>query len=79
MAGLTKIRGVLFDAVGTLIYPDPPVAEAYRSIGRRFGSRLSVEQIAARFPAGLFLLAAFCALQVNAADLSQAKGKKKGK
>jgi putative hydrolase of the HAD superfamily len=43
------IEWVLFDAVGTLIYADPPVAEAYHAIGRRHGSRLSVEEIAQRF------------------------------
>ena len=40
---------VLFDAVGTLICPDPPVAEAYRSVARRFGSRLTEAEIGERF------------------------------
>lgn len=40
---------MLFDAVGTLIYPDPPVAEVYWVAGERFGSRLSFEEIRRRF------------------------------
>jgi putative hydrolase of the HAD superfamily len=32
-----SIWGVLFDAVGTLIRPNPPVAEAYLTAARRFG------------------------------------------
>jgi putative hydrolase of the HAD superfamily len=32
-----SIRAVLFDAVGTLIRPNPPVAEAYLTAARRFG------------------------------------------
>src|SRR5688572_14129451 len=50
---LDGIRWVLFDAVGTLIHPDPPVAEVYHSAGRRFGSRLAVEEIRLRFRAAL--------------------------
>jgi putative hydrolase of the HAD superfamily len=34
---------ILFDAVGTLIYPDPPVAEVYYAAGRRFGSQSEIE------------------------------------
>lgn len=43
------IRAVVFDAVGTLILPDPPAAEVYADVGRRFGSRLTVEDIRLRF------------------------------
>ena len=43
------IRAVLFDAAGTLIHPDPPVDEAYHTIGRKVGSSLSVPEVAARF------------------------------
>jgi putative hydrolase of the HAD superfamily len=43
------IRCILFDAVGTLIYPDPPVADAYHAAACEFGSRLSVAEIARRF------------------------------
>ena len=44
-----SVRRVVFDAVGTLIFARPDVATAYHSIGRRHGSRLSREQVAAHF------------------------------
>jgi len=44
---------ILFDAVGTLIFPDPPVAEVYRAAGLRFGSRLAADEIPSRFRAAL--------------------------
>lgn len=47
------IRAVLFDAVGTLIDPHPPVAVAYQAAGRRHGSRRTREEIEARFRAAL--------------------------
>jgi putative hydrolase of the HAD superfamily len=40
---------VLFDAVGTLIRPEPPVAAAYEAAGRRHGSVLARGEINARF------------------------------
>src|SRR5687768_14880222 len=43
------VRWVLFDAVGTLIYADPPVAEVYQAAGRKFGSRLEASEIQQRF------------------------------
>ncbi|MEQ8787389.1 MAG: HAD hydrolase-like protein [Pirellulaceae bacterium] len=43
-----SIQIVLFDAVGTLIYPDPPVTEAYEAAGRRHGSSLDAVEIARR-------------------------------
>jgi putative hydrolase of the HAD superfamily len=50
-SGLAKVdaRWILFDAVGTLIQPDPPVAEVYHAAGRRFGSQLQQDEILARF------------------------------
>lgn len=42
---------ILFDAVGTLLHPLPSVAEAYASVGWRFGSRLSEVDALARFRA----------------------------
>jgi putative hydrolase of the HAD superfamily len=45
------IRAVVFDAVGTLIHPDPPVADVYANAGRLFGSRLATSEIATRFRA----------------------------
>jgi putative hydrolase of the HAD superfamily len=46
------IRYILFDAVGTLMYPRPSVAEAYEIAGRAHGSTLSATEIQARFAAG---------------------------
>ena len=43
-------RCIAFDAVGTLIFAEPSVAAAYASIGQRFGSRATADEIAARFP-----------------------------
>jgi putative hydrolase of the HAD superfamily len=43
------IKWIAFDAVGTLIQPDPPVGIAYRQVGERHGSRLSAPDVAARF------------------------------
>lgn len=42
------MRAILFDAVGTLIYPDPPVAEVYFEVGRSFGSKLSRKVVGQR-------------------------------
>ncbi len=46
-------RLVLFDAVGTLIYPEPAVADVYFSLAQQFGSRLSKPEISGRFKAAL--------------------------
>jgi putative hydrolase of the HAD superfamily len=43
------IRAILFDAVGTLIYPEPLVAQAYADAGRRFGIALDEQTIRERF------------------------------
>jgi putative hydrolase of the HAD superfamily len=45
------IRAVFFDAVGTLIHPEPSAAEVYARVGQSLGSRLDVANIAARFSA----------------------------
>ena len=42
---------IFFDAVGTLIQPDPPAPAVYAAVGRRFGSRLDAKTIAIRFHA----------------------------
>ncbi len=42
---------IFFDAVGTLIYPEPPAEEVYTEIGQRHGSRYSAREIAWRFAA----------------------------
>jgi putative hydrolase of the HAD superfamily len=44
-----SIRAVFFDAVGTLIHPQPPAPAVYEHVGRRLGSRLSLEIIHDRF------------------------------
>jgi putative hydrolase of the HAD superfamily len=46
-----SVRAIFFDAVGTLIYPDPPASVVYEAAGRAHGSRLGVAEIAARFRA----------------------------
>lgn len=43
------IKAILFDAVGTLLRPEPAVASVYYAAGRRHGSSLSKEAIAQRF------------------------------
>jgi putative hydrolase of the HAD superfamily len=46
-----SVRALLFDAVGTLIHPDPPVAKAYAAASARFGVQISETEIASRFRA----------------------------
>jgi putative hydrolase of the HAD superfamily len=43
------IRVVFFDAVGTLIHPDPSAIDVYSEVGQRFGSRLDRATIKDRF------------------------------
>src|SRR5207249_10709965 len=43
------IAGIVFDAVGTLIKPDPSVAVAYTGAARRQGVELEPEDVRARF------------------------------
>jgi putative hydrolase of the HAD superfamily len=43
------IRAVVFDAVGTVIHPDPPAAVIYSEVAKRLGSRVAPEEISARF------------------------------
>src|SRR5579862_655118 len=45
------IRAIFFDAVGTLIHPEPSAIEVYADVGRRFGSRRDIATIANRFRA----------------------------
>jgi putative hydrolase of the HAD superfamily len=42
---------VFFDAVGTLLHPEPPAPAVYAAVGHRFGSRLDTATITARFRA----------------------------
>jgi putative hydrolase of the HAD superfamily len=43
------VRAIYFDAVGTVIHPEPSAGDAYAMIGRRFGSCLGVEEVRRRF------------------------------
>jgi putative hydrolase of the HAD superfamily len=43
------IEGIVFDAVGTLIKPDPSVAAAYTAAAGRQGLKLEPEEVRARF------------------------------
>jgi putative hydrolase of the HAD superfamily len=44
---------VLFDAVGTLIYPQPSVADVYAAAGRQHGKNIEPLEIRQRFPTAL--------------------------
>jgi putative hydrolase of the HAD superfamily len=46
-----QVQAVFFDAVGTLLHPDPPAPAVYAEVGRRHGSRLDESEIAVRFRA----------------------------
>lgn len=46
---MPQYRAVLFDAVGTLLHPEPAAGLVYAEAGRRFESRLTAEAITARF------------------------------
>jgi putative hydrolase of the HAD superfamily len=43
------VRAVFFDAVGTLIHPEPAAGLVYAAVGRARGSRLTSDEISARF------------------------------
>jgi putative hydrolase of the HAD superfamily len=47
------LRAVFFDAVGTVLFADPPVLDVYAAVGRRCGSQASRTEISARFKAAL--------------------------
>ncbi len=46
-----EVEWVVFDAVGTVIDPEPSVAEAYHRIGQQFGSERSLDDVRSRFAA----------------------------
>src|SRR3954468_9457450 len=46
-----SVRAVFFDAVGTVIHPEPSAGAAYAEFGRRFGSRLEASEVRRRFAA----------------------------
>ena len=43
------IKGIVFDAVGTLIHPQPAVADAYAAAARRQGVNLERDEVKTRF------------------------------
>lgn len=45
------MSAILFDVVGTLLYPEPTPAVVYEAVGRRYGSQLTTDEIARRFRA----------------------------
>ena len=47
--GAVPVRCVAFDAVGTLIYPEPSVSRVYWDAGRQHGSQQSLDQVRAGF------------------------------
>lgn len=50
---MNPVRAVFFDAVGTIIHPEPPAADVYLAIGRRHGTGHSLEEIRTRFQQAL--------------------------
>ena len=46
---MDETRFVFFDAVSTIIYPEPDVFSAYHSHGQKFGSRLTRDEVKKRF------------------------------
>ncbi|MBM4069847.1 MAG: HAD-IA family hydrolase [Planctomycetes bacterium] len=46
-----EVQAIFFDAVGTLLFPEPSAAAIYAEVGRRHGSRLTVNEIRLRFAA----------------------------
>lgn len=46
-------RGIVFDAVGTLFYADPPVAEVYASVAKLFGVEINPLVVQQRFKIAL--------------------------
>jgi putative hydrolase of the HAD superfamily len=46
---LAGARAVFFDAVGTLLFPDPPAAEIYAAVAERHDLRIRIEDVRRRF------------------------------
>jgi putative hydrolase of the HAD superfamily len=68
------VRAAFFDAVGTLIHPDPPAAVVYATVGRRYGSRLLPAAVAGRFATAFERQEALdrrCGLRTNEAREAQ--------
>jgi putative hydrolase of the HAD superfamily len=46
---LQGVRAIVFDAVGTVIHPEPPAAIVYAETAQRLGSKRTAAEIATRF------------------------------
>src|SRR5262249_47928715 len=46
-----SVHAIFFDAVGTLIHPEPPAPEVYQAVGQRYGSAVPSGDIRRRFSA----------------------------
>src|SRR5438105_1706540 len=51
MLRFPNVQAIFFDAVGTLIHPEPPAPAVYAEVGRRHGSRLTPAEVTQRFAA----------------------------
>ena len=45
----STVSAIFFDAVGTLLHPEPAVPSVYAALGERFGSRLTGPALLERF------------------------------
>src|SRR5262245_22630678 len=60
-----SVRVILFDAVGTLLRPSPPVAEAYLAAALPFGTRKTIDEVRERFQAAMRRYAALGVLPIT--------------
>ena len=51
--GQNRARAIVFDAVGTLLFADPPVADVYHLAGWQHGSQLDRDEVGLRMRAAL--------------------------
>jgi putative hydrolase of the HAD superfamily len=73
---LRPVKAVLFDAVGTMLYADPPVAVTYHEAGRRFGSCVKQAEVERRF-ALAFAAQEAIDLQANAGRTDEARERRR--
>lgn len=50
---MPRVRQIFFDAVGTLLFPDPSPLEVYAAVGRDAGLHLPIDQLRARYQAAV--------------------------
>src|SRR5207249_673698 len=48
---LPPVHAIFFDAVGTLIHPEPPAPDVYQAVGQRYGSAVALADIRRRLSA----------------------------